>query len=444
VEEKSRNAKADYDRKTRKSFRLFLKSSNIMPGGQSHNARFFDPYPFYANRAQGKYIWDVDGNRYTDYWMGHTALIFGHSPPFVGTAIRNQSSKGLLLGAPNIFATELAGLVNETVPCAESIRFCTTGAEATMYAVRLARGYTGRRSIVKIAGGWHGYNSALTVGVSPPYEVPESRGIGTEDEISVRLASFNNIEKTKEVLEENPGEIAGVIVEPVLGAGGVLPAEKSYLEFLRRECSKIGALLIFDEIITGFRLALGGAQEYFRVIPDIATLGKILGGGLPVSAIVGSKEILSLADTRLHNSKTDRVWIGGGTFSENALCMRAGIATINRLIERKKEIYGKISKLGERLRESLDKQFKETGLRTQTTGVGSLFATHFLRRDQQQITSPEDVNKSDRDKEKRYCFYLIAERGIYFLPGHIGAISTVHTEADIDALIDASLTFRPA
>jgi glutamate-1-semialdehyde 2,1-aminomutase len=444
LEEKAGSVRADYERKTRESFRLYQKSSTIMPGGQSHNARFFDPYPFYASKAKGKYIWDVDGNRYTDYWMGHTALIFGHSPSFVTSVIRNQSSNGLLYGAPNKFASELAGLVNETVPCAESIRFCTTGAEATMYAVRLARGYTGRKTIVKIAGGWHGYNSALTVGVSPPYDVSESRGLVSEDEMSVRLASFNDMKKTKEVLHASPGEIAAVIVEPVLGAAGVLPAEKSYLEFLRRECSKIGALLIFDEIITGFRLALGGAQEYFRVTPDIATLGKILGGGLPVSAIVGRKEILNLADTRAHDSKPDRVWIGGGTFSENALCMRAGIATIGRLIERKKEIYGKISKLGKRLRESVDKQFNERGLRTQTTGAGSLFATHFLRSDQQQISSPEDVNSSDRDKEKRYYFYLIAEHGIYFLPGHIGAISTVHNETDIDTFIESSLTFRPA
>ena len=152
---------------------MYLDSSKIMPGGQSHNARFFDPYPFYASRARGKYIWDVDGNRYTDYWMGHTALICGHSPPFVVRALKKQVSNGLLYGTPNRHAHELAKLVNETVPCAESVRFCSTGAEATMYAVRLARGYTKRKTIVKIAGGWHGYNSTLAVGVTQPYSVPE-------------------------------------------------------------------------------------------------------------------------------------------------------------------------------------------------------------------------------------------------------------------------------
>ena len=297
--------------RTRKSYRMYLKSSKIMPGGQSHNARFFEPYPFYVARARGKYIWDLDGNKYTDYWMGHTALICGHSPPFVVNAIKKQASNGLLFGAPNRYAYELAGLVNETVPSAEAVRFCSTGAEATMYAVRLARGYTKRKTIVKIAGGWHGYNSALARGVTQPYDVPESAGMIAEDDRLVKLARFNDVEDTKEVLSEESEDIAGVILEPVMGAGGVLPANREYLEFLRSECSKIGALLIFDEIITGFRLSLGGAQEYFGVRPDITTLGKILGGGLPVSAIVGNSDILNLANVNLHKDKTERVWIGG-------------------------------------------------------------------------------------------------------------------------------------
>ena len=420
---------------------MFLGASKIMPGGQSHNARFFAPYPFYAARARGKYIWDLDGNRYTDYWMGHTALIFGHSPPFVVKALRNQASNGLLYGAPNQHAYELAQLVNQTVPSAESVRFCTTGAEATMYAVRLARGFTKRKTVVKMAGGWHGYNSALTVGVSAPYDVPESSGLVSDDETNVKLANFNNVEKTKRVLDENPDDIACVIIEPVLGAGGVLPADESYLRFLRSECSKIGALLIFDEIITGFRLALGGAQEYYGVKPDISTLGKILGGGLPVSAIVGRSEVLELADVNAHKTKTERVWIGGGTFSENALCMRAGIATINRLIQDKKEIYSRLGKLGDKLRKSVDKAFAASGYRTCTTGAGSLFATHFLDEGQKSISSPEDVNSSDRATEKKYYFTLIAEHGIYFLPGHIGAVSTVHSSADIDKFVSASISF---
>ncbi|MGA2875370.1 MAG: aspartate aminotransferase family protein [Nitrososphaerales archaeon] len=431
----------DYTTRTKKSYRMYLDASKIMPGGQSHNSRFFSPYPFYANKARGKYIWDVDGNRYTDYWMGHTALIFGHSPSFVVKALKKQVSNGLLYGAPNRHAYELARLVSETVPSAESVRFCTTGAEATMYAVRLARGYTKRKTIVKITGGWHGYNSSLTIGVSAPYDIPESSGLVSDYDRFVRLASFNNVEQTRQIMAENPEDIAAVIIEPVMGAGGVLPAEKEYLGFLRGECSRIGALLIFDEIITGFRLSLGGAQEYYGVIPDITTLGKILGGGLPVSAIVGKSEILELANANTHGAKTERVWIGGGTFSENALCMCAGIATVSNLIETRRETYKRLGKFGERLRNSVDKAFSEHGYRTSTTGAGSLFATHFLTESQKKISSPEDVNVSDRATEKEYYLSLIAKHGIYFIPGHIGAVSTVHSASDIDKLISASLDF---
>lgn len=427
--------------RTRKSYRMYLESSKIMPGGQSHNARFFDPYPFYASRAKGKYIWDIDGNRYTDYWMGHTALISGHSPSFVVGALRKQISNGLLYGAPNKHAYELARLISETVPSADSVRFCSTGAEATMYATRLARGYTKRKTIVKIAGGWHGYTSALTVGVTQPYDVPESAGILAEDSKFVKLARFNDLENTKKVLSEDSENIAGVILEPVVGAGGVLPAKKEYLEFLRHECSKVGALLIFDEIITGFRLSLGGAQEYYGIIPDITTLGKILGGGLPVSAIVGKSEILDLANVRMHKAKTDRVWIGGGTFSENALCMCSGIATLRHLIDNKKSIYSRLAKMGDRLRTSVDKIFGENGYRTTTTGIGSLFATHFLSDGQEVLSSPENVDSSNRKLEKEYYFSMIAENNIYFLPGHIGAISTAHSDKDIDELLSASLSF---
>jgi len=277
--------------------------------------------------------------------------------------------------------------------------------------------------------------------VSPPYDVPESSGLLSDDDRLVKLAAFNNIEETKRVISENPEDIAGIIIEPVMGAGGVLPANKQYLEFLRSKCSKIGALLIFDEIITGFRLSLGGAQEYYGVTPDVTTLGKILGGGLPVSAIVGRTEILELANAEAHKGKSERVWIGGGTFSENALCMRAGIATINRLVEDRKEVYGRLEKCGEKLRTSIDKAFIESGYRTNTTGAGSLFATHFLKEDQKSISSPEDVNSSDRATEKEYYFSLIAEHGIYFIPGHIGALSTAHTGSDIEELVSATLDF---
>ena len=426
-----------YRSKTRGSLKMFEQARKIMPGGQSHNARFFEPYPFFAEKAQGKYIWDVDGNRYVDYWMGHTALILGHSPAVVASKIREQSGNGLILGSPNKYAFELAGLVTKAVPCAESVRFCTTGAEATMYAVRLARAFTKRSTIVKMAGGWHGYSSALTVGVSAPYDVPESAGLIAEDDRFVKLADFNNIEQTKQVLESSANDLAGVIIEPVVGAGGVIPAKKEYLEFLKQKCSELGAILIFDEIITGFRLALGGAQEYYGITPDMCTLGKILGGGLPVSAIAGKSEIMSLADVT-NKSKTERCWIGGGTFSENSLCMKSGIATLNHLGKNRKSIYRNLNRLGEDLRKSVDKAFAERGIRTSSSGAGSLFTTHFLSENQAGVSSPSDVSATNKDVQKHYYFSLIARDGIYFIPGHLGAVSTAHSRADIDAYISAT------
>jgi glutamate-1-semialdehyde 2,1-aminomutase len=426
-----------YRRKTANSLKMFEQARKIMPGGQSHNARFFEPYPFYAQKARGKYLWDVDGNRYVDYWMGHTALIMGHSPAVVANKIKEQSTNGLLLGSPNRYAFELAGLVTKAVPCAESVRFCTTGAEATMYAVRLARAFTKRSTIVKMAGGWHGYSSALTVGVSVPYNVPESAGLIADDERFVKLAEFNNIEQTKEVLDSAAGDLAGVIIEPVVGAGGVIPAKKEYLEFLKQRCIELGAVLIFDEIITGFRLGLGGAQEYYEIKPDLCTLGKILGGGLPVSAVAGKNEIMSLADVS-NKSKTERCWIGGGTFSENSLCMKTGIATLNYLFKNRKSVYRNLNRLAEVLKSSVDKVFAEQGIQTVSTGAGSLFTTHFLAENQKEISSPSDVSVSNKEAQKHYYFSLIAREGIYFIPGHLGAISTAHSKGDVEDYIRAT------
>jgi glutamate-1-semialdehyde 2,1-aminomutase len=420
-----------YLSKTPASHAMYRKARRFLAGGQSHNARFFNPYPFYAARAQGRYIWDVDNNRYVDYWMGHTALIFGHSPKIVSNELRKQIDNGLLFGTPNKFAVELGELVTNCVACAESVRFCTTGAEATMYAARLARAYTKRKIIVKIAGGWHGYNSTLAIGVTFPYEISESAGLLPEDERIVRLVKFNDIAGTSKVLSESTPDVAAVIIEPVMGAGGVIPAERDYLKSLREQCSKIGALLIFDEIITGFRLALEGAQEFYGIKPDLCTLGKILSGGLPVSAVAGRREVISLADTTLERAKQERCWIGGGTFSEHALSMRAGIATLKQLKVAKRSIYGSIGNLGYQLRKEVDRAFSECGIQTKTTGEGSLFSTHFLGEDQEDIKSPEDVVNSDEKAMKEYYFSLIAGYGIFFIPGHIGAISTAHTKNDV-------------
>lgn len=429
-----------YASRTKKSRVMFQAASKIMPGGLSHNARYFEPYPFFVSRAKAQHIWDIDGNRYTDYWMGHTALIFGHSPDVVISEIRRQISNGLLLGTANRYAFELAKMVTEIVPCAESIRFCTTGAEATMYAVRLARAYTKRSHIVKMGGGWHGYNSSLTYGVSEPFGGAESAGLIPEEQERVKLAPFNQVKETTRLLSDSANHIACVIIEPVLG-GGVFPASREYLQSLRKACDETGALLIFDEVITGFRLSLGGAQEYYKVKPDLCTLGKILGGGLPASAVAGRRDIMSLADTTIARPKEERAWIGGGTFSEHALSMRAGLATIRHLRENRKSIYPSLLRRGEDIRKSLNSEFGKRGIKSVTTGAGSLFGTHFLAEGQEKVTTPTEHVQSNRQAEILYCESLMTDHDIFLLPGHISAISTSHTDSDLQALVRAGASF---
>ncbi len=429
-----------YRSRTPKSGALYKVARSLMPGGVSHNARFFTPYPFFEKRARGQHLWDIDGNRYTDYWMGHTALILGHSPAIVRAELRKQIPNGLLPGTASENSFGLARLVSEIVPCAEGVRFCTTGAEATMYAVRLARAFTRRNQIIKMAGGWHGFNSSLTYGVHAPFEASESAGLIPEEKERVKLAPFNKIDETTNLIMDNAKDLAGVIVEPVMG-GGVLPADKKYLQTLRNLCSEVGAVLIFDEVITGFRLALGGAQEYYGINPDLCTLGKIMGGGLPSSAIVGKKEIMILADPSVNRPKDERAWIGGGTFSEHALAMCSGRVTLEYLKKNRKSVYGSLEREGDEVRRSLNKEFEKRGIRSTTTGATSLFGTHFLSDHQNEISSQEALIESRRELELPYFLYLMAIKGIFILPGHISAISAVHTKFDISQLVRATGDF---
>jgi len=315
-----------YLRRTRRSKELFDAAKRVFVGGVNHNIRFFEPYPFFAERALGAFLWDVDGNRYVDYWMGHSSLILGHSSETITTKLREQINNGTIFGTVNEVSLRLGELVCECVACAEQVRFCNSGAEATMYGVRLARAYTKKRVVIKIEGGWHGYNSDLVKDVSPPFGV-ESAGV--EESVKyVASAPFNDLEAARRVISKNRSDLACVLVEPVLG-GGVIPAERDYLKGLREETEKAGCLLFFDEVITGFRLALGGGQQYYGVIPDLATLGKVLGGGLPIGVVCGLKEVMAYADPKL--PKSERAWIGGGTFSANPLSMTAGLSTLQYL-----------------------------------------------------------------------------------------------------------------
>ncbi|MBS7646519.1 aminotransferase class III-fold pyridoxal phosphate-dependent enzyme [Candidatus Bathyarchaeota archaeon] len=266
--------------KTPKSRILYERARKVLPAGVSYAIRHFDPYPFYVARAKGGKLYDVDGNEYVDFWLGHTTHILGHSPPAVIKAVREQLEKGIHYGTAHELEIALAEQVTKMMPSAEMVRFTNSGTEANMYAVRLARAYTGRVKIAKFEGGWHGGYDALHKAVKPPYDLPESAGLTLGALDDTLVLPFNDIEGVKERLKGVEDKVAAVIIEPVLGAGGAIPVEKEFLRELREFCDQHGILLIVDEVITGFRLAPGGVQQYFGVRPDLTVLGKNFRRGL--------------------------------------------------------------------------------------------------------------------------------------------------------------------
>jgi len=428
------NSEKIYKKKTLHSAKLFEKSKKQHVNGVNHNIRFFEPYPFVTKSAKGKFLIDVDANKYVDFWMGHWSLILGHVPKQVFGKVREQLRNGWMYGVVNKNTMELSDLISKAVPVAQKIRYSTSGTEADMYAIRLARSATGRKTIAKIDGGWHGYTSDLLKTVNWPFDQSESSGL--TDERHIVSLPYNDLEKSITILRSVKKDLAGVIVEPVLGGGGCIPATKEYLRGLQEFVQKENALFILDEIVTGFRFRYGCLYSTLNLDPDIVTLGKIAGGGFPIGVICGKDEIMKFANTKLY-PKTKRAYIGGGTFSANPMTMTAGAATLSTLKNNNK-IYSKIERLGERTRKSLDKVFDGKVI---TTGKGSLFMTHFVNDNVMQIQDSTDVSKCDTELLHRYHFEMIAKDGIFFLPGKLGAFSSAHSDADVKSLIDASERF---
>jgi len=429
----NRNSVSMYVSKTPRSSELFEEAKKVFAGGVNHNARSYAPYPLFIKKARGSHVWDEDGTEYVDFWMGHMALILGHSPRIVVDALRDQIGHGTHFGMGSRLSLELGEEIQKNVPNAEMLRFCNSGAEATMYLVRLARGYTRKRTVIKMTGGWHGYNTDLNKGVHLPFSGTEGEGILPEEQAHIRSVRFNDIEAVRTALRESRGDVAAVFLEPVLGAGGCIPAQPDFIKGLRELTEREGVILAFDEVITGFRIALGGAQESYGIKPDLAAMGKIVGGGLPIGLVCGQKEIISLADPR---RKEGFVSIGGGTFSENPLSMAAGLATLRHLRRNKGTIYPKLERSGQKLRSELDKAFAESGIVANTTGMGSLFLTHFGMAPQ----SAEDSARESGESIKSYGLWLMSN-GVFVLPGHVGAVSTAHNATDLRRLVNATRGF---
>ncbi|TBR11547.1 MAG: aminotransferase class III-fold pyridoxal phosphate-dependent enzyme [Candidatus Nitrosotenuis sp.] len=422
-----------YRKKTRTSSSLFEKSKKLHVNGVSHNIRFFAPYPFVTKSAGGKFLTDVDSNKYVDFWMGHWSLILGHVAKQVFGHVKEQASKGWMHGVVNKNTIELSEMISKAVPVAQKIRYATTGTEATMYAVRLARAVTGKKIIAKIDGGWHGYTTDLLKNVNWPFNEPESNGL-TDEEHIISLP-YNNLEKSLEILQSVKKELAGIIVEPVLGGGGCIPATKEYLKGLQEHAKKVNALFILDEIVTGFRFRYGCTYDTMGLEPDIVTLGKIVGGGFPIGVICGTNEIMSYADTTTH-SKANRAYIGGGTFSANPMTMKAGKATLDAL-KNGKSIYTKLDGLGEKTRKQLSKTLEGNAV---LTGKGSLFMTHFTK-EITQIQNAADAARCDTKLLQRFHFEMIVRDGVFFLPGKLGAFSNAHSDSDVKTLVSAAERF---
>lgn len=427
-----------YKKKTHNSRKFYNDSVKIFPGGISHNIRFFRPYPFFVNKATDKHLIDVDGNRYVDYWMGHWALILGHSPNVVVKKLDRQIRQGTLYGTANDISVKLGETIKKSIPISELLRFCTTGSEATMYAIRIARAVTKKRIICKTIGGWHGFNTDLMQSVNYPFELDEGVGMTGREGDFVESIPFNDLDRSIRLLESVKDDLACIIIEPLLGGGGCIPADINFLKGLEEYCKRNDILYILDEIVTGFRLNFGSVSSLYHLNPDMITLGKIVGGGLPIGVVCGKKEIMKVANPVENRNKEQLCYIGGGTFSSNPLTMTAGYATIDYISKNRQAVYNKINKLGDMARNGLKKLFSDYGLKTEVTGLGSLFLTHFLSNKVNEITNANDVALSDNDTLTKYHFSLMAKYGIFFLPHKMGAISLVHDVKDIQSIINAT------
>jgi len=421
----------DYASKTRKSRRLYERAKEVLPAGVSYGIRYFEPYPFYTSRASGSRLYDVDGNEYIDFWLGHTALILGHSPSVVVEAVEKQLRNGTQYGTSHELEILLAEQVAKMVPGAEMTRFTNSGTEANMYATRLARAYTHREKVAKFEGGWHGGYDALHVAVKYPFDLPESAGLTFGAVQDTIVLPFNDLDAVEKKLKKE--SVALIIIEPVQGSGGGVPAEKEFLKGLRELCDENGIVLVFDEVITGFRLAPGGAQQYFDVEPDLTVFGKILGGGFPVGAFSGRKEMMEHLNSLAYGRP--KYSFHGGTFAGNPITMTAGLATLKQL--ENGHIISKLNKTGSKIRRHLTNIFDRNGLDVQVVGAGSIFNTHFTKRP---VKNASDAYKADRKMLLAYNLALIAN-GAFLLPTHNGVISFAHSQQDIEKLFEETENF---
>jgi glutamate-1-semialdehyde 2,1-aminomutase len=424
----------DYKARTPGSAALYERAVQVMPGGICHNPRYFAPYPLYINKAEGPKIWDVDGHEYVDLWMGHYVHVLGHKPEPIYSEIKKSVDIGTHWGIVNEYQIEFAEELIKTIPSFERLRFGVSGTEATMYAVRLARAFTGRKTILKVKGGWHGANSDLGVAVHAPMDVPESAGIFGELTRYSKLISFNDKAGCLKAIEENKNDLAAVVMEAV--GQYFVPPDPGFVEAVIDATKKAGGVFVLDEIITGGRLSVAGAQGRYSLKPDLTTMGKVMGAGLNLGLVAGRKDILDLAKPGL--PKGQGVMMGGGTFSAMIPAMIAGNFMLKYLKANAATIYPELDRKGEYVRNGVQDAFRAEGIPCQCLGVGSLFSTSFPATHTQVLKNCEDIEVLSDVKFRDGEFKIrMLNHGVYTIWGG-GAISYSHGEKELNHIIDAA------
>jgi glutamate-1-semialdehyde 2,1-aminomutase len=417
------------------SLELERRAEHFFPGGVNSPVRAFRAvggHPPFVVRAQGAYLYDADGNRYVDLFGSWGPMILGHAFPPVVEAIREAAGRGASFGASHAGETALAELVRRCFPAVEKMRFVSSGTEACMSAIRLARGFTGRNFIVKFEGCYHGHADALLVkagsGVAT-LGIPGSAGVPAETAQFTLALPYNDLAAVEAAFAARPEEIACVIVEPVVGNAGTIPPAPGYLEGLRRLCTQYGALLIVDEVMTGFRLSLGGAQQLYEIKPDLTALGKILGGGLPCGAFGGRAEVMDFL------APLGPVY-QAGTLSGNPLAMAAGVATLGYLIEHEDEVYAQLERTTRSIAEGVAELAHEAGVPLTTNRVGSMFTWFFT---DAPVTDFASASTSDTEAFGRFHRRML-EAGVWLPPSQFEAafVSTAHGPIEIEAILEAA------
>ncbi|MCC6317629.1 MAG: aspartate aminotransferase family protein [Gemmatimonadaceae bacterium] len=431
VDDLERQLSTTYALRTPSSRALHERAQRVMPGGDTRTGTFYPPHPTFMDRGEGPELVDVDGNRYVDFLGNYTSLIHGHAEPRIAAAIAEQARVGTALGYPSEQQVALAEAITERVPSVERLRFCNSGTEAVMQAIRCARASTGRRMIVKVEGSYHGAYDVAQVSVAPgihappyPTGVPEGPGVSTGILAEVLVVPFNDLAMLEWILGRYARDIAAVLVEPVVTMAGLIVPDAGYLEGVVEAAHAVGALVIFDEIVT-FRLSIGGVQGILDLAPDLTTLGKVIGGGLSVGAFGGRAEVMALFDPRVAGTISH-----SGTFNGNNASMAAGLAALAN--------YGpdevvRLDQLGARMRRGLQREIDDRGVLAHVQGVGSLAHIHYCAGP---VRSYRDALRTPRAAVRLTHLGLLV-RGYLVAPRNLLAVNTAMTAAEVDGLCAA-------